>query len=230
MRRRDRLPSIAMQRAPAFVLTLAAVLAAAPAAHAAVLTTDSRCYQETQDVVLSGSAFAPMSAVAISQDANAFGTAETDATGAFQRKFPAPELARDVREQVFTLTGTDSALNTVSTRYRTTKIFADFAPDSGDPKTLTVRFSVNGFGLQRRRPSVYLHYVSPAGKVRRDVRLGTALGTCGKISTTRERHLFPFPAERGRWVLQFDTNRTYSRATSRSPYIWVRKPVEIFNK
>jgi hypothetical protein len=212
------------------LMTLTATLALAPAARAATLTTDERCYQETQDVILSGSAFAPMAPVAISQDANPFGTADTDATGAFQRKFPAPELARSVREQVFTLTGTDNALNTASTRYRTTKIFADFTPDSGDPKTLQVRFTVNGFGLLRQHASVYLHYVSPSGRVRRDVRLGTALGTCGKIRATRLRHLFPFPAERGRWVLQFDTNKTYSRATGKSKYIWVRKPVEIFTK
>ena len=115
-------------------------------------------------------------------------------------------------------------------RYRTTKVFADFTPDSGDPKTLTVRFSVHGFGLLRRHASVYLHYISPGGKVRRDVRLGTAAGTCGVIRRTRERHLFPFPAERGKWILQFDTNKKYTRATSKSPYIWVRKPVEIFTK
>lgn len=219
-----------MRAALALLLSLAASLAAAPGANAALLATDTRCYQETQDVILGGTAFAPMAPVAISQDDKPFGTADTDAAGAFQRKFPAPELARSVREQVFTLTGTDSKLNTASTRYRTTKIFADFTPDSGDPKTLQVRFSVNGFGLLRRHASVYLHYVSPGGKVRRDVRLGTALGTCGKIRRTRLRHLFPFPAERGRWVLQFDTNKTYTRATSRSKYIWVRKPVEIFNK
>jgi hypothetical protein len=219
-----------MRRAFVPLLTVTAALAAAPGAGAAALTTDRNCYQETQDVVLSGSAFAPLAPVAISQDGNPFGTADADASGAFQRKFPAPELARNVREQVFTLTGTDSALNTISTRYRTTKIFADFTPDSGDPKTLQVRFTVNGFALLRTHASVYLHYVSPGGKIRRDVRLGTAAGTCGKIKQTRLRHLFPFPAERGRWVLQFDTNKHYTRATSKSPYIWVRKPVEIFNR
>jgi hypothetical protein len=219
-----------MRRDPALLLTLAATLAAAPAASAATLETDRSCYQETQDVVLSGSAFAPMAPVAISQDAEPFGTADTDGAGAFQRKFAAPELGRSVREQVFTLSGTDSALNTASTQYRTTKIFADFAPDSGDPKTLKVRFSVNGFGLLRHEASVYLHYVSPGGRARRTVRLGKAVGTCGKIRATRLRHLFPFRAERGRWVLQFDTNKTYSRARGKSKYIWVRKPVEIFNR
>jgi hypothetical protein len=219
-----------MHRAPALVLTLAATLAPAPVALGAALTTDARCYQETQDVILSGSAFAPMAPVAISQDAQRFGTADTDAAGAFRRKFPAPELARSVREQVFALTGTDSALNTATTHYHTTKIFADFTPDTGDPKTLKVRFAVNGFGLLRPHATVYLHYVSPSGKGRRNVRLGSALGTCGNIRATRLRHLFPFAAERGRWVLQFDTNKTYSRASGKSKYIWVRKPVQIFTR
>ena len=219
-----------MRRGFALLLPLAVTLAVAPGASAAVLATDRNCYQEVGDVVVNGTAFAPLSPIAISQDANPHRTATADAAGNFQGKFPAPELARNVREQVFTLTATDSALNTISTRYRATKIFADFTPDSGDPKTLQVRFSVNGFGLLRRHASVYLHYVSPSGKVRRDVRLGTAVGTCGKIRRTRLRHLFPFPAERGRWVLQFDTNKKYTRATSKSPYIWVRKPVEIFSR
>jgi hypothetical protein len=219
-----------MPHAAISILAAAAVLIAAPAARAATLTTDTRCYQETQDVVVSGSGYAPMGTVAISRDGAPFGTATADAAGNFQAKFAAEELGRDRREGVTSLTATDGALNTASTRYRTTKVYADFNPDAGDPKTLTVRFEVNGFGLLRRHASVYLHYISPGGKLRRDVRLGTALGTCGVIRKTRERHLFPFPAERGKWILQFDTNKTYTRATSKSPYIWVRKPVEIFTK
>jgi len=221
-----------MRRALVSVLTLAATLGALPATvHAATLATSTRCYQELQDVVLNGTGYAPMGAVAISREGAAFGTANADAAGNFQVKFPASELARGVREQVFRLTATDGALNTASTRYRTSKIFADFAPASGDPRTLKVRFAVNGFGLLRRNASVYVHYVNPDGKGVRNVRLGTARGTCGKIRVTRLRHLFPFPEpQRGKWILQFDTNSKYTRATSRSPYIWVRKPVEIFRK
>jgi hypothetical protein len=219
-----------MPRALVLVLALAASLAGAPAAYAATLTTDTRCYQETQDVVISGTGYAPTSVIAISRDGAPFGTATSDAAGSFQAKFAADELPRDAREQVFELTAVDAALTSASTRYRTSKIFADFNPDSGDPKTLQVRFEVNGFGLLRSHASVYLHYVSPRGTSRRDVRLGTARGVCGKISKTRLRHLFPFPAERGRWILQFDTNSKYTRATSKSPYIWVRKPVEIFTR
>jgi hypothetical protein len=218
-----------MRRTVILIATLAAAFAA-PAAHAATLATDTRCYQETQDVVVSGMGFTPMGTVSITRDGAPFGTANADATGNFQAKFAAAELPRDQRESVTSLAATDAALNTATVRYRTTKVYADFTPDEGDPKTLTVRFEVAGFGLLRRHASVYLHYVSPGKKVRRTVRLGTAIGTCGVIRKTRERHLFPFPAERGKWILQFDTNKKYTRATSKSPYIWVRKPVEIFTK
>lgn len=219
-----------MRRAAILILALAGVFAAVPAAQAATLATDTRCYQETQDVVVSGTGYAPGGTVSITRDGAPFGTANADGAGNFQAKFAAAELPRDLRESVTVLTATDASLNAASTRYRTTKIYADFDPDEGDPKTLTVRFTVSGFGLLRRHASVYVHYVSPGKKLRRTVRLGTAAGTCGVIRRTRERHLFPFPAERGRWILQFDTNKKYTRATSKSPYIWVRKPVEIFTK
>lgn len=219
-----------MHRALLGVLALAATFAAAPAAGAATLSTDTRCYQQTDDIIISGTGYAPASTIAISRNGKPLGTATADATGTFQAKTVAEELDRSDRESVSTLSASDGALTMASTRYRVTKVFADFDPDSGDPRTLQVRFAVNGFGLIRKHASVYLHYVSPGGTDRRDVRIGTAAGTCGKIVRTRLRHLFPFPAARGRWILQFDTNRTYKRATSKSKYIWVRKPVEVFQK
>ncbi len=227
----DPLPSRAMRRALVLAIATAATLLPASGAVAATLSTDTRCYQAstTQDVVIKGTGFAT-GPVSITRDGKPFGTANADDAGNFAVKFPAEELGRSEREQLFALSATDSALTTAIARYRTSKIFADFAPDEGDAQKLRVRFSINGFGLLHKRRSVWLHYVSPSGKVRRDVRLGTARGTCGKIRETRMRHLFPFPAERGRWILQFDTNKTYRRATSTSKYIWVRKPVEVFAK
>lgn len=219
-----------MRRFIVSVIALAPTLVAAPPVAAATLSTGTRCYRETQDVVLRGAGYAPAGRIAISRDGAPFGSAVADAAGAFEVKFQADELRPGVREKLFTLTAADAALNTVTTRYRTSKVFAGFTPDEGDPQTLKVRFSVSGFGLLRRRASVYLHYVSPSGKVRRDVRLGTSEGACGVIRRTRLRRLFPFPAERGRWVLQFDTNKKYTRATRTSPYTWVRKPVKIFTR
>jgi hypothetical protein len=219
------------------LVAVAATLTATPAAGAATLTaaqaapatltTDTSCYQETTDVVLTGRGFKPSSTVAISQDGVAIGSTPTDAQGGFTRKFATAELRLPTKEKVYDLAATDGAATAV-TRYRVSKVFADFTPGTGNPATLRVRFSVNGFGLLKRNPTVYVHYVRPNGKVRRTVRLGRARGTCGKIERTARRRLFGFRAERGRWILQFDTNRTYRKATQRSTFVWVRKPVEVF--
>jgi hypothetical protein len=207
---------------------LGAALIGAPAAAAATLTTDTGCYQETQEVVLNGAGYTPGSTITVMRDDAALGTATADAAGGFQRKFVTPELAGDVSEAVYNLTASDT-VNTATTSYHSTKVFADFSPGSGDPRRLRVRFTVAGFGLARPLASVYLHYVRKStGQVRKTIRLGTARGTCGAIGQTKKRRLFPFAPQRGTWILQFDTLKSYERATSRRTTPWVRKPVEVF--
>jgi hypothetical protein len=220
-----------MTRPFAFGLALSAALGAAPAtASAASLSTDTRCYQETQEVVLNGSGYAPLSTVNVSLGDQQLGTAAADANGSFQRKFATPELPTGKREAIYVLTATDQ-VNTASTRYRSTKVFADFSPGSGNPTRLRVRFSVAGFGLVRPQASVYLHYVRKStGQSRRTIRLGTVHGTCGVIRRTKLRRLFPFAPAPGTWILQFDTVARYTRATSRRTTPWVRKPVQVFTR
>jgi len=214
----------------AFACALLATAAAAPAAFAATLSTDTRCYQETQEVVLNGSGYTPLAAVDVILDGTAIGTATADGTGAFQRKFVTPELPKGQRERVYNLSATDHISEAV-TRYRSTKVFADFAPGAGNPTRLKVRFTVAGFGLARAHASVYLHYVRKStGQAARTIRLGTAKGTCGVIRATARRRLFPFAPAPGTWILQFDTVKKYERATSRRRTPWVRKPVEVFTR
>lgn len=208
------------------LVTFAAAASAAPAASAATLQTDTRCYQEQQEVVVRGAGFAPLATVNVARNGKVFASAQADANGAFVGKFATPVTPGHVRERLYRLSATDM-VNSAATTYRSTKIFANFRPGSGNPATLRVRFTIHGFGLVRRRSSVYLHYVSPKGKARRTVRLGRAAGVCGRIERTRKRHLFPFRAERGQWILQFDTRSRYERATSNRRTPWVRKPVEI---
>jgi hypothetical protein len=219
-----------MRRSMAVPLACASALMAAPAASGATLQTDARCYQETQEVVLEGSGYTPLSTVTVVQDGQPLGTAQADANGAFQRKFATPELPGDSQERRYSLMATDS-LNSATTSYRSTKVFADFSPGSGDPTRLRVHFSIYGFGLARPRAMVYLHYVQrSSGKVRRTIKLGSVRGTCGVITRTKLRKLFPFTPEHGTWILQFDTARRYERATSRRTTPWVRKPVEVFTR
>jgi hypothetical protein len=223
-----------MQRTASTAAALLAALAAgvigAPSASAdATLATGTRCYQETQEVIVDGSGFAPSSVVTISRDDKVLGSTTTDADGAFRNKFDTPELPEDVRERLYSISATDST-STAQTSYRSTRIFASFRPRSGNPSTLKVRFSIFGFGLVQRRAPVYLHYVRPDGTSARTIRLGTATGVCGAITQTRERRLFPFEASKGVWILQFDTRSKYERATLKRRTPWVRKPVEIFSR
>ena len=223
-----------MQRIATIVAALVAVLVASAVGAAganatAMLATDTRCYQETQEVIVSGTGFAPSSVVTISRDDTVLGSTQTDAAGAFRNKFDTPELPQDVRERLYRISATDST-TTAETSYRSTRIFASFRPRHGNPSTLRVRFSIFGFGLVQRRAPVYLHYVRPNGRAARTIRLGTATGVCGAIAQTRERRLFPFEASTGVWILQFDTRRKYERATFKRRTPWVRKPVEIFSR
>ena len=211
------------------ISAVGACLVAPAVASAATLTADSRCYQETQDVIVSGTGFRANSFVTVSREGRAVGSASTDASGSFRRRLATDELPRDRREAIYDLAATDGTTTAV-TRYRLTRVFADFTPGKGNPSTLRVRFSVNGFGLLRRRATVYLHYVAPDGKARRTIKLGRTEGTCGVIRRTRKRLLFPFAAERGKWILQFDTRREYRKPGRNANFIWVRKPVEIFNR
>ena len=93
-------------------------------------------------------------------------------------------------------------------------IGADFAPSTGDPQTLRVRFSVWRFGTNR---PVYLHYVGPNRHLKRTVRLGTARGRCGFLRTGYRR-LFPFRATPGTWRLVFTTRAGY-RVRPAPPYV-----------
>jgi hypothetical protein len=216
--------------AAALLAALAAGAASAPAAVAqATLKTETRCIQETLEVIVDGTGFAPSSIVTISRDGAVLGSTQTDETGAFRNKFETPELPQDVRERLYSISATDST-STAQTSYRATRIFASFRPRSGNPSTLKVRFSVFGFGLVQRHAPVYLHYVRPDGTAARTIKLGTATGVCGAIPQTKERRLFPFEASKGVWILQFDTRAKYERATSKRRTPWVRKPVEIFSR
>lgn len=214
----------------ALLAALVAGAASAPAASAeATLNTETRCIQETLEVIVNGTGFAPSSIVTISRDGQPLGSTQTDAAGSFRNKFATPELPKNVRERLYSVSATDLT-NTAATSYRATRIFASFRPRSGNPSTLKVRFSVYGFGLVQRRAPVYLHYVRPNGTAARTIKLGTATGVCGAIARTRERRLFSFEAAKGVWILQFDTRSKYERATFKRRTPWVRKPVEIFSR
>jgi hypothetical protein len=153
-------------------------------------------------------------------------------------EFQPPLLTRAQNERTFAL-GLTTADAAAQTTFRLTRFVADYTvvsrPKIPDPAKMRVRFHVYGFGLAAREatapaPAIYVHYLTPTpnasepGRVRRSVRLGSALGPCGKITRSRIVRLFPFSAPKfGLWQLQFDTRRTYTQGTASSRFPWVRR-------
>lgn len=212
--------------AAATLATWAAVTA--PAAAAPALTLDGRCYLEGQQVSATGTAFAPLTPYTITLDgasldpSGAPSGGTTSDAGGFEGTFAAPELPAGTGERVATLAASDGTSN-ASVQFRISTFLADFTPGQGNPRTLRVNFEAFGFGPGE---TVFLHYVSPRGKRRTDLRLGRTQGVCGHLRT-RKRKLFPFEAERGVWRLQFDTRRRYRRGTRQASFAFYAIKVRI---
>lgn len=221
---------------PTFLLVVALLTLPATAGAAALVQVDRSCYLEvaigdrvqSPTIQLSGNGFTANEPYQVTIDGLPVldGAGTVDAAGGISRAIAAPALPRGTNERRHTLTVSQGETS-VSTVLRVSRFLADFEPSSGDPRTLRVRFKVFGFGLAAPNPSVYLHYVRPNGKARKTIRLGRAAGPCGRIARGKQRRLFPFTTSRGRWRLQFDTNRKYVKGRSSSPFPFYSVPVDI---
>ena len=66
-----------------------------------------------------------------------------------------------------------------------------------------------------------MHYIAPGGKLKQTVRLGKATGQCGRIAQTAKRRLFPFAAPKlGKWQLQFDTAKSFTKGVTGSKFLF----------
>jgi hypothetical protein len=213
-----------MRRLAAVLPLTATLFAATAAADAATVGTDRACYLQTRstNVTVNGSGFTAGRPYTVALDGSPLvgGGAATDANGAMQGTINPPTLADAQHERTYTV-GVESDGVAANTRFTVTKFSADFAPSARVAPDSRVRFSVFGFALSSPDPDVYLHYVDPLGRLRTTVRLGRARGQCGSIHRTAQRKLFPFGAPRhGKWQLQFDTARTYTRGMKGSPFLF----------
>jgi hypothetical protein len=205
--------------AVAAALFLAAALPAA--ASAAQIQTDRGCYlDDSGTVAVSGNGFEPDQPFQVTLDGQPQPgwTGTTDAAGGITGSFPTPKLS-GTSEHAYAL-GIVQGANAPTTGFSVTPFNADFTPGAGNPKTLRVRFKVNGFGLVNPNPAVYVHYVRPNGKAKRTIRLGKAQGVCGQIKQTSRKRLFPFKAERGKWRLQFDTRKSYRKGVKGADFLY----------
>jgi hypothetical protein len=208
---------------------IAAVICAAPpaTAGAAAVELNRACYLEGARVGMTATGFAPRSEVTVRRGDTVIGTATTDDVGAVQARFDAPQLRSGQREASPVIELSDGTTR-AATRLPITRFHARFSPATGDPATMLVRFSVDGFGLLDAQPDIYLHYVAPNGVLRRTVLLGRARGVCGHLRPTSRRRLFPFRATAGTWRLQFDTRKSYKRGRIDRPgFIFFTRRVKV---
>jgi hypothetical protein len=209
----------------ALPITLLTLTAAPADASAATVGTDRACYLETRstNVTVIGTGFGASRPYTVALDGSPLpggGGSATDANGAMQGTISPPALTDAQLERQFTV-GVDSDGVGASSTFTVTKFMADFTPSAHVSPASRVRFSVYGFALSRATPDVYLHYVDPAGKLRGTIRLGRAHGQCGSIERTARRRLFPFgKPRRGKWLLQFDTAKVYTRGEKGSPFLF----------
>jgi hypothetical protein len=189
---------------------LGVLLTTSSAASGATLTTDFPCYFEKKTLTWAAGDMAPNADYTLTLDGDDVGSGKTDADGKASGTLTTVKLPRAVGERRSVL-AISQGTNSAQTPFRVSQFNADFAPSSGDPQSLLVRFSIFGFGA---RKTIFLHYLRPGVSGRRavasTVRLGKVKGVCGKIKQTRRRNLFPFDASSGEWRLQFDTRRVYS--------------------
>jgi hypothetical protein len=207
------------------IRTLGAVLAALvllPAtAQAAALGPLKPCYvsvtqrapgekpQITREVIdLTGSGFTPGALVDVSLDGKLERTVQADGAG----NLPAQQVASPYRARgqgPFALTAAErgNPANAVTVPSRTTELKLDLKPKRSRPSR-RIRFTGSGFTEQR---AVWAHYLYK-GKVRKTVRLVRRIDNpCGTFRVRRRQ----IPVKRprlGRWRLQVDQQRRYSRA------------------
>jgi hypothetical protein len=178
-------------------------------AHAKV-STQLPCYLRNQTVRISGAGYSPGASYSVILDRVVIGHGTVEADGSIAGSLSSGDLAHGVREQRHRLQITDGS-NIGRVGFSTTAFDAAFAPASGDPRTLRVRFSVLGIGLGHNGPAiVFIHYLDPRGHLLKTVTVGRTSGACGNLTRSSPARLFPFQhVVAGKWQLQFDTRRAY---------------------
>lgn len=226
-----------MRSRPTLALTVLAVAlgAATGEASAAEISVNRSCFADPTDredtVTVRGSGFAPNARYQVILDGRPLkgGAGRTDKDGRMSGRFVAPSVgtvSRVARRHRFDLRVRQGGFEP-AVYFTVSRLFASFSPARGNPRKLMVRFSAFGFSLTgQKRPPIYVHYVSPRGKLARTVRLGRGTGACG-FRRTGKRRLFAFDPIRGSWRLQFDTRRRYREGTSRSGFLFYTLRVKV---
>ncbi len=184
------------------------------AALAPSLKTDAPCYLPRQPVKLSGAGFTPKAPYTVTLDRAPVGSGTVDADGKLAGTLSSGTLTDRQLQRRHVIAVHDGPTPGGHAGFDVIALSAAFAPTTGDPRTLQVRFSVNGIGVGTPGGGparVWLHYVDPRHHLHATVSAGVTSGPCGTLKSSKKLRLFPFAAvAAGRWTLQFDLSRSYS--------------------
>jgi hypothetical protein len=177
-----------------------------------VIHTSLRCYLPRQEVRITGGGFQPADHYSVMLDHTLLGTGLVAADGTISGRLSSGRVPATLHRVIHRVVVADGALQ-AGAGFRTTAFGASFSPTSGDPRTLRVRYAVDGIGLSAATGTiVWVHYVDPQGTVRRSAGIGRTSGVCGSLHSILHR-LFPLRVSRGSWQLQFDLHKRYAPGT-----------------
>ena len=192
-------------------------LPAAAGAAAVVVLPNKPCYRSGESLLIGGTQYTPNASVRITSDGAAIGTVTTDQNGIFQGSLRVGQRSGE-RSKIYTGSDLANPANVASTTLRVTALEVNVKPRSGRPGR-RVRVRARGFTTGTR---LYAHVVRRG--YRRNVRVGRLKGACRTLSA--RARIFRRGTRPGRYTVQFDTRRRYSRRTA----VRVRYTVSIFRR
>jgi hypothetical protein len=199
----------------ALVLVLVLFLGAG-VADAATLSLDASndCYRAGDTLTLSGTGFTPGGAVDFTLDGEDLGSLTADSLGSISAPLQIGNL-RGVGARTLEAIDETNPVFTATTQFLGSALQVTIAPRNGDAGR-KLRVKASGFTTGSR---LYAHV--RRGSYRRDVFIGALRGRCGTLSVRRA--VMPGSAPNGKYTVQFDTHRHYSRAT----HVWYRFTVTV---
>ena len=192
------------------------LLVGAAVAEAATLTVDGSkdCYRAGDTLTLSGTGYTPAGLVDVTLEGEDLGVLTADSLGNISSPLQVGNL-RGVSARTLEATDETNPALTASTEFLGSALQVTVAPRNGDAGR-KLRVKASGFTTGTR---LYAHV--RRGSYRRNVSIGALSGRCGTLSVRRA--VMPGSAPGGKYTVQFDTHRSYSRATQ----VWYRFTVTV---
>lgn len=205
-----------MTRAAAVALAAAFALVVAGPAQAATLslTGAKRCYRAGDSLTVTGSGFTPGGQTDIALDGRPLGPVFPDGAGNFSVPLRIGSLS-GVRQRTVVATDAANAANVAQAQFLGSALGVTVKPRNGAAGR-RLRISATGFTTGKR---LYAHIVRK--RYRRNVLVGKLKGPCHTLK--KRKRIMPGSTPAGRYVVQFDTRRRYSKTTK----VWVRFDVTV---